>query len=87
MILILNEWIFHDLLGENGVEAQQEAVDFLRKFHLSCHKLVIPKEPRWTEKAHRLMTQNRFQTERYQQAISLSDQKLGSRDRRSQYSA
>ncbi len=49
--------IFHDLLGEYGVEAQREAVEFLKKFHFSCHKLVLPKEPRWTEKAHRLMTQ------------------------------
>ena len=57
MILVLNEWIFHDLLGENGVEAQREAVEFLRKFHSTCHKLVLPKEPRWTQKAYRLMTQ------------------------------
>ena len=57
MILVLNEWIFHDLLGENGETAQREAVEFLKEFHSSCHKLVLPKEPRWTEKAHRLMRQ------------------------------
>lgn len=57
MILVFNEWIFHDLLGENGETAQRESVEFLKAFHSSRHKLVLPNEPRWTEKAHRLMRQ------------------------------
>ena len=58
MILVLNEWIFHDLLGENGEGAQKEAAEFLKEFRSSHHKLVLPNEPRWTEKAHRLMRQS-----------------------------
>ena len=55
MILVLNEWIFHDLLGDNCEAAQREAVEFLVAFSSSCDKLVWPRERRWTEKAHRLM--------------------------------
>ena len=58
MILVLNEWIFHDLLGENGVEVQRETSRFLNEFYLSHDNLVLPKEPRWTQKAYRMMTQS-----------------------------
>ena len=59
MIVVLNEWIFHDLLGENGEVAQRESVEFLKVFHSSRHKLVLPKESRWTEKAYRLIETDR----------------------------
>ena len=55
MILVLNEWIFHDLLGENGVDAQRETAIFLDAFHSSSDGLVLPSEPRWIRKAYRLM--------------------------------
>ena len=58
MILVLNEWIFHDLLGENGVEVQRETSRFLNEFYLSHDNLVLPKEPRWPQKAYRMMTQS-----------------------------
>ena len=57
MILILNEWIFHDLLGENGAAAQRETATFLNGFYLSADKLVLPTERRWMQKAYQLMTQ------------------------------
>lgn len=55
MILVLNEWIFHDLLGDNCEAAQREAAEFLMAFSASRDKLVWPRECRWTEKAYRLM--------------------------------
>ena len=57
MILVLNEWVFHDLLGDNGEAVQRQTAAFLNAFHASRDKLVLPGEPRWTRKAHRVMTQ------------------------------
>ena len=55
MLLLLNEWVFHDLLGENGRDAFRETAEFLASFDSSDDRLVIPAEERWTQKAHRLM--------------------------------
>ena len=57
MILVLNEWIFHDLLGENGADIQREAVAFLSDFYASRDKLVMPGGQRWLQKAYRLTSQ------------------------------
>ena len=56
MILVLNEWVFHDLLFENGDPAFQETARFLADFGESEDVLVIPAEDRWKRKAHQLMT-------------------------------
>ena len=56
MILVLNEWVFHDLLFENGDPAFQETAQFLVAFRKSEDILVIPAEERWNRKAHQLMT-------------------------------
>jgi hypothetical protein len=55
MIAVLNEWIFHDLLGENGEDAHRETAEFFNLFSVSRDRLVLPDEPRWKEKAYRLM--------------------------------
>ena len=57
MILVLNEWIFHDLWGENGIKAQREVALFLDTFLSSSDQLVLSSEPRWIRKAYQLMTQ------------------------------
>ena len=57
MILVLNEWVFHELLGQNGEAVQREAAVFLNDFHASRDKLVLPRERRWMQKAYQLMTQ------------------------------
>ena len=56
MILVINEWIFHDLLGENGPERFRSAAAFLVKFDTSDDKIVMPAEGRWRGKAFQLMT-------------------------------
>ena len=55
MILVLNEWVFHDLLFENDDPAFQETARFLVAFEESEDILVIPAEERWKQKAHQLM--------------------------------
>ena len=56
MILVLNEWVFHDLLLENDDPAFQETAQFLVAFGESEDILVIPAEERWKRKAFQLMT-------------------------------
>ena len=57
MVVVLNEWIFHDLWGENGVENQEQAERFLRAFRESDDLLVIPApgEHRWRDKVYELL--------------------------------
>ena len=55
MLLLLNEWVFEDLLGENGVDVFTETGMFLNAFYHSDDRLVIPSEKRWNDKAFRLM--------------------------------
>ena len=55
MIVVLNEWIFHDLYSCNGVHRQRQAALFLGSLVQSDDILVVPSEPRWTSKANRLM--------------------------------
>ena len=56
MILVLNEWIFHDLLCENGANKFDETADFLVKLERSNDVVVVPAEQRWKKKAYQLMT-------------------------------
>ena len=55
MLYVLNEWVFHDLLGENDDNTLKETGRFLVAFHRSDDRLVTPPERRWNEKAYRLM--------------------------------
>ena len=55
MLIVLNEWVFHDLWGENGETTQRETAQFLIEFVQSDDGLVVPNEIRWTSKANRLM--------------------------------
>lgn len=56
MILVLNEWVFHDLLFENGDAAFRETARFLVALRESEDVLVVPGEERWNQKAFQLMT-------------------------------
>lgn len=57
MLIVLNEWIFHDMWGENGVENQEQAERFLKAFRESDDLLVIPApgEHRWRDKVYELL--------------------------------
>ena len=56
MIVVLNEWVFHDLLGDNGSESQRETANFLNALFSSSDILVVPDERRWIRKAYDLLT-------------------------------
>ena len=73
MILVLNEWVFHDLLFENGDPAFQETAQFLVAFGESEDILVIPAEERWKRKAFQLMTMSDTPPEISQQVVAQSD--------------
>ena len=55
MILVINEWIFHDLLGENGPEAYDATEYFVERLFQSADWIVMPNEQRWKSKAYQLM--------------------------------
>ncbi len=55
MILLLNEWVFHDLWGENGETAFRQTARFLTAFRQSDDRLVVPLATPWEGKAFQLM--------------------------------
>ena len=55
MILLLNEWVFHDLTLENGDDNFRETARFLLLLQDSNIKLVVPDKKRWLDKAFRLI--------------------------------
>ena len=59
MILVINEWVFHDLLGDNGADAFRETSAFVKRLFLSDDTVVMPAEDRWKGKAYQLMTDTR----------------------------
>ena len=54
MILVINEWIFHDLLFENGKVAFEETAKFVASLAVSSDRIVVPTENRWRRKALQL---------------------------------
>lgn len=52
---VLNEWIFHDLLGENGIQAQRETGLFVLALVESEDRIVVLRPSPWTAKAYHLM--------------------------------
>ncbi len=57
MDLVLNEWIIHDLSGENGPRRQDEAVRFLEVLVEKCDRIVVLQTSAWMRKAYRMMKQ------------------------------
>ncbi len=56
MLLVINEWIFHDLLGENGSANFRETAILVAKLTHSADTIVEPNEERWRRKALQLET-------------------------------
>ena len=54
MILVLNEWIFHDLFCDNGPEKFRETAEFVIRLDRSSDIVVIPAQERWRSKANQL---------------------------------
>ena len=56
--LILNEWVIHDLRGDNGEQCQTEAFQFLSQVEAKCDHLVLLRGSPWMEKAYDLMRES-----------------------------
>lgn len=53
---VLNEWLLHDLRGDNGQEAQEESYRFLERLKEKCDRMAVLRGSPWMEKAYELMT-------------------------------
>lgn len=56
--MVINEWIFHDMKGENGLPAQKQVERFLQAFIEGPDSIVVLRETKWTEKAWQLWEQH-----------------------------
>ena len=56
--LVINEWLFHDVTGENGQSAQSETERFLRGFEQRSDRFAVLWGSPWIKKSHDLMTYN-----------------------------
>jgi len=52
---VLNEWILHDLRGDNGPKAQEESHRFLDKLKEKCDRIAVLIGSPWMGKAYELM--------------------------------
>ena len=55
MLLVINEWWFHDLMLENGEDSFIATAKFLAALQRSSDRVVWPDEKRWNHKAYQLM--------------------------------
>ena len=61
-LLVINEWLIHDLRGDNGYDAQLESASFLQEFEQSDDRLAILDNSPWMAKFYELMDQTGPQT-------------------------
>ena len=52
--LVVDEWLIHDLRGDNGEKRQTEALQFLEKVMVKCDRLVLLRGSQWMKKAYKL---------------------------------
>ena len=53
-VFVINEWLWHDLSGENGTEAQTESLKAVIQFRNSKHRLVVAEGSSFDQKAWKL---------------------------------
>lgn len=53
---VVNEWLLHDLRGDNAQEAQDEAIKFLQRLKEKCDQIVVLHGSSWMQKAYDLMS-------------------------------
>jgi hypothetical protein len=49
--IVLNEWIIHELAGENGLVAQRESASFLQFFRDGAETIAVLRGSPWMDKA------------------------------------
>ena len=55
LLIIPDEWLVHDLKGNNGEKAQREAHSFLEKVRVRCDRLVILEGSPFVSKVYKLL--------------------------------
>jgi len=55
LLIIPDEWLIHDLIGENGENKQRETINFLEKVYIKCDKLVILSGSPFNNKVYKLL--------------------------------
>jgi len=53
-VFALDEWLLHDLLGENGPRRQEEARALLEAILKRCDRILFPPKSPWAKKAYAL---------------------------------
>ena len=53
--LILDEWLWSDLLGDNGTEKQRESLGFITAVYRKCDRLVTARESKFMTKGWALL--------------------------------
>jgi hypothetical protein len=57
--LVLNEWVIHDLNGDNSKKRQKETLQFLRRIQEKSDHIVVLYGSVWARKAYQLMSESR----------------------------
>jgi len=52
---VINEWLLHDLRGDNGEQAQIESIKFLETLKERCDRIAVLRGSPWMMKAYELM--------------------------------
>jgi len=52
--IVVNEWLFHDIRGDNGLLAQQRVEVFLEALKRGADPIIVPQGTPWTNKAWQL---------------------------------
>ena len=66
---IINEWLLHDLLGDNGEKAQEESSQFLDAFIQQADGIIVLASSPWMDKAGHLMAQSTLPLRRISQRL------------------
>ena len=53
-VFVINEWLWADLSGDNGVQSQREALTVIEKLPSSAHQIVVIEGSRFDQKAWNL---------------------------------
>lgn len=57
-LLVVDEWLIHDLIGENSSHKQEEAGHFLEELIKRCDRIAVLRGSPWMQKAYGLMSYN-----------------------------
>ena len=63
MILIIDEWLWHDLIGENGKDKQKEGFVFLKCIFKICDKIAIMEKSPFIKKFWHFLKNNALSPE------------------------